>query len=331
VNNSNSISDYINTMPKIDLHCHLDGSFSLDYIKAYSGLNLTDDVLISKLQAPKDCDSLTTYLTCFDIPISCIQTKKGITHGVLDLIREASQEGVYYIEIRFAPSCSINSSLNYKDVYEAALEGCKKGLALYNVHSNIILCAMRHHSMDMNLEVIHTAMDYLGYGICALDLAGDESAFANSCFVELFEEAKRLGMPFTIHSGECGSVDNIKTAMDLGAKRVGHGIALYKDPYLVKECKKQGLGLELCPTSNFQTKASSNYKDYPLKYFLENGLLATVNTDNRTVSNTNMTKELAFVVNQLGIEEKDLLTLYKNSIEISFASDNIKDYLYKLI
>lgn len=331
MNNPTSTNHHIAKMPKIDLHCHLDGSFSLDYIKAYSGLNLPDEALIKKLQAPEDCASLTTYLTCFDIPISCLQTKEGITKGVIDLIKQASSENVRYIEIRFAPTCSVNNDLTYRDVYEAAIAGCKLGYSTYNVYSNIILCAMRHHSMDTNMKILHTAMDYLGQGVCALDLAGDESAFMNTEFVDLFKEAKRLGMPFTIHSGECGSVENVKLALELGAKRVGHGIALYRDEYLMRDCLKSNLGLELCPTSNFQTRAATDISSYPLRTFLDKGLLATVNTDNRTVSNTNMTKELTFSVDKLGIKEEDLYTIYKNSIEISFADDNIKNQLYKLL
>ncbi len=326
-----SIYESIFNMPKIDLHCHLDGSFSLDFIKAHSKTNICDEELIKKLQAPKDCDSLTTYLTCFDLPISCLQTKEGITNGVLDLIKQAAKENVKYIEIRFAPSCSINSSLNYSDIYEAAIEGCKQGHNTYNVYSNIILCAMRHHSMDTNMKVLHSAMDYLGHGICAIDLAGDESAFMNTEFIDLFKEAKRLGMPYTIHSGECGSVDNVKVALELGAKRVGHGIALCKDSILIEECQKSRLGLELCPTSNFQTRAVTNIDTYPLRLFLDKGLLATINTDNRTVSNTNMTKEFLLSLDKLQIKEEDLITIYKNSIEISFADDNIKNQLYKLI
>ncbi|MBO5425592.1 MAG: adenosine deaminase [Lachnospiraceae bacterium] len=323
--------EHIYNIPKIDLHCHLDGSFSLDFIKSYSNINMKDEELIKKLQAPADCDSLTTYLTCFDLPISCLQTKEGITNGVLDLIKQAAEENVKYIEIRFAPSCSVNSTLNYSDIYEAAIEGCKLGYNTCNIFSNIILCAMRHHSLETNLKVLHSAMDYLGHGICALDLAGDESAFMNTEFIDLFKEAKRLGMPYTIHSGECGSVDNIKVALELGAKRVGHGIALCKDSTLMKECQKSRLGLELCPTSNFQTRAVTNINTYPLRLFLDNGLLATVNTDNRTVSNTNMTKELHLSLEKLQIKEEDLITIYKNSIEISFADDNIKNQLYKLI
>ena len=330
MNNISNTFDFIRKMPKLDLHCHLDGSFSLPYVRKIVNPNLSDQELKKKLTAPADCQNLAHYLTCFDIPISCLQTPENITEGVLDVINQAALDNVKYIEIRFAPSCSVNENQDYKDIYEAAIKGVKLGKEKYNVYSNIIVCAMRHHDMNTNMKVLKSAMPYLGYGICALDLAGDEAAFGNETFIELFEKAKALGMPFTIHSGECGSSENIKIALELGAKRVGHGIALVKDINLMNECKKAGLGLELCPTSNLQTKAIRNINDYPLDTFLKNGLFATINTDNRTVSNTTMERELTLALEKLNISEENLITLYKNSIEISFADDNIKNELYKL-
>ena len=169
--------------------------------------------------------------------------------------------------------------------------------------------------------------DYIGHGICALDLAGDESIFPNEGFSDLFKTAKDMNIPFTIHSGECGSVENVKLAMEFGAARIGHGIALIKDTNLMEDIKRKHIGLELCPVSNFQTRAWEDHNTYPLRSFLDNGLLATINTDNRTVSNTCIVKELEQVCTRMSICEEDYLTLNKNSIEISFADDNLKHQL----
>lgn len=322
----NRYDNTINNLPKIDLHCHLDGSLSEDFVR--KALGLPDDFdLKSRLTAPSDCASLKEYLTCFDIPIQCLQTYDNIKNGVLDVIRQAAAENVKYLEIRFAPSFSVNENLSYDDIYRASIDGVALGRRLYNVESNIIVCAMRHLSPETNMKVLKTAMPYLGYGICALDLAGDEAAMGNEHFTELFETANSMGMPFTIHSGECGSSNNVKIALELGARRVGHGIALIKDTELIKDCVKKRLGLELCPTSNFQTKAVLAIDEYPLRSFMDMGLLATINTDNRTVSNTNMENELRIALEKLKLKEEELITIYKNSIELSFASDNVKDKL----
>ncbi len=321
----------IKKLPKIDLHCHLDGSLSYEFVSNRCAEINNIDVFKKRLCAPQDCSSLTNYLTCFDLPITLIQTKENIKAAVLDVIRQASLDNVRYIEIRFAPTFSVNDTQNYRDICEAAINGCNEGLLKYNVHANIILCAMRHLDYDTNKTVLKYARDYLGKGICALDLAGDESAFGNSEFVDLFSDAKKYELPFTIHSGECGSIRNVELALDFGAKRIGHGIALIKNNNLMKRCKEEGVGLELCPTSNYQTRAVSPNCPYPLKSFLDYGLLATVNTDNRTVSDTTMCNELEFIQKSHNISDEDIKKIYKNSVEIAFASDDVKHELLKHI
>lgn len=311
----------------MDLHCHLDGSFSPEFIKKATGDSRELHEIGNVLSAPSNCSSLTEYLTCFDLPIRALQTKENITAGVMDVLKKASLDGIKYIELRFAPNCSTDQSLSLPEVYEAAIAGTKQGLEKFGIHSNIILCAMRHHSIDTNMKILDTMYDYIGHGICALDLAGDESIFPNESFYDLFKRAKDMGIPFTIHSGECGSVENVRLAMEFGAARIGHGIALIKDANLMADIKKKGIGLELCPVSNFQTRAWEDYSTYPLRSFLDKGLLATINTDNRTVSTTSIEHELELVCTRMNIRDEDYLTLNKNSIEICFADDNLKNEL----
>ncbi len=315
----------------LDLHCHLDGSFSTDFVKQATGDNRTNQQLSQILSAPDDCSSLTEYLNCFDLPIQAIQTKDNITNGVLDVLSTAAADGVKYIELRFAPNCSLNEGLSLPDVYEAAIAGTKLGFEKYGIYSNIILCAMRHHTPDTNLRILDTMKDYMGHGICALDLAGDESMYPNENFVDLFKRAKAMDIPFTIHSGECGRTQNVRLAVELGASRIGHGIALIHDTSLMDEIRQKRIGLELCPVSNFQTKAWTDYSTYPLRTFMDSGLLATINTDNRTVSQTSIAKEMALSVSKLSIIEEDFITMNKNSIEISFADDNIKHKLLYML
>lgn len=325
--NNQSIISFIKNLPKIDLHCHLDGSLPIEYIA--KTLNITDDydTLSNKLQAPINCNSLAEYLTCFDLPIDCLNSKKNITSAVLNTIAAVSKENTKYIELRFAPALSESESLSLNDIIEAAILGTKLGYEKYNVHSNIIVCAMRHHPNNINMNVLKSALEFYQNGVCALDLAGDEAAFDNSLFIDLFKYANDCNFPFTIHSGECGSTENVKLAMEFGAKRIGHGIAMNKDINLIKECSKKGIGIELCPTSNYQTKAVKENEIYPLNNFLAHGILATINTDNRTVSSTTIENEFRLINDRFNIREEDLVTLTKNSIEISFANDNIKTKL----
>lgn len=181
---------------------------------------------------------------------------------------------------------------------------------------------MRHHSRVQNEAALDGAFAFFGKGVCALDLAGDEAAFPTKNFRWLFEKAREAGLPFTIHSGECGSVENVREALRLGAARIGHGIALARDEELMRQYKERHIGIELCPTSNLQTKAACA-QTYPLKAFLNFGLCVSVNTDNRTVSKTSMTGELETVYRWYQ-DEQMILRLLKNAVEMSFAPESVK-------
>lgn len=171
------------------------------------------------------------------------------------------------------------------------------------------------------MAMLYHARKFVGKGVCALDLAGDESAFPTRQFRELFAKAKEWGIPFTIHSGECGSVENVREALELGAKRLGHGIALEKSAELRKMCQEKQIGIEMCPTSNLQTKAVKDLKQYPLQQFLDEGLLVSIHTDNRTVSGTTLQKEQSY----FGEEVIRQCTL--NAIETAFTTEEIKNEL----
>lgn len=313
-------------LPKIDLHCHLDGSLPLSLVQ-----ELLDDpaIQIGQLQAAPDTASLAEYLEKFDLPVRCLQTEDGLFQSAYRLIEEVSKENIRYLEVRFAPMLSVNDTLSCRTVIESVIRGLAKGYQDFGVFSNVIVCAMRHHSEEQNLMMLKVSRELMGEGVCALDLAGDEAGFANQEFIHLFKEAKRLDMPFTIHSGECGSVENVRLAMELGAKRVGHGIALHKDLELMKEYAKRRIGLEMCPTSNLQTKAVKRMEDYPLLDFLKNDILVSVNTDNRTVSQTTMANELMIIYQSSGQNPEVIKTLLQNAIEMAFASDDIKQQLIK--
>ena len=310
-------------IPKIDLHCHLDGSIPIGVIRDI----LEDNAIqINQVQVDQNCTSLTRYLEKFNIPISCLQTKENLEKVAYSFMEDLSKENIKYIEVRFAPMLCTNENLSVLEVIESVLKGLQKGFCSFGIYYNVIVCAMRHHSMEHNMNMLKQARELLGYGVCALDLAGDETTFPTKNFKELFYEAKKMEMPFTIHSGECGSVQNVREALELGARRIGHGIALMKDRQLMEEFRKRRIGIEMCPTSNLQTKAIDCFENYPFHSFLEVGLLVNINTDNRMVSNTTMTKELTLI----NTNKEDSAIIYQilnNAIEMSFANDDVKNEL----
>ena len=316
----------IKKMPKVELHCHLDGSMPLALVQELSGdMAITND----DLQVTDDCPSLAKYLEKFRLPIQCLQTEAGLRRASYTLIQEAAAENVQYIEVRFAPMLSAHEGLSLHSTIESVIAGLDEGLREFGVYANVIVCAMRHISVEENMAMAKVAREFLGSGVCALDLAGDEAAYKTWEFSQLFVQAHNWDMPFTIHSGETGSLANVKTALELGAKRIGHGIALYQDEELIARYAHHGVGIEMCPTSNLQTKAIDSWNDYPLLRFVEQGLKVSVNTDNRIVSNTTLTKEFEKVYESCEYDGTIIRQLQVNAIETSFASDEIKHKLLR--
>lgn len=311
----------IKSMEKYDLHCHLDGSLSESCIRRLAeeaGISLDGCQLEKELRAEEDCKSLSEYLTKFDLPLRCLTSEKSFTEAVKDVMKTAAQEHVVYLEIRFAPMLSVTENLTANKIIEASIKGLKEGENLYGVKGNLILCGMRHQPVESNTKLAEIAADYHGYGVCALDLAGDEAAFPVKQQAEMFRKAKELGIPFTIHAGECGSTQSIWDAIELGASRIGHGIAAAKDETLMRYCADHKIPFEMCPVSNLQTKAVRTMEEYPFLRFLEAGIPVTINTDNRTVSNTSMAKELELLQGYYGIGDKVLVQLMENGKNGSF-------------
>lgn len=136
-------------------------------------------------------------------------------------------------------------------------------------------------------------------------------------------------MPFVMHSGETGNVENVRSALAMGASRIGHGIAMKKDQALMEACAAAGVGVEMCPTSNFQTKTVRSWKEYPLMDFMNAGIKVSVNTDNRTVSHTTMTRELTRIYEQYGRDGKLIFRLLENAADTAFDKE-IKEVYWKL-
>lgn len=319
-------------MPKIELHCHLDGSMGVDVTRrllAERGESYEREELVRLLEAPADCESLAEYLERFDLPIRCLQTREGLFAAAEDLALTAAKEHVKYLEVRFAPSFSTAEGLSVREVIESVQKGLAAAEEQADIRTGIIVCGMRHLDMETNLAMLAAARELYGCGVVACDLAGDEKAFPNAQYAEFFERARALGMQYTIHAGECGSRENIRDAVALGASRIGHGIAMRGDAELIRLCADRRIGVEVCPTSNLQTKALRDFTDYPFLEFYEAGVPLSVNTDNRTVSATSSTDEFMRLAEAGMMNERISEKIYRDSVEMSFAGDEVKHKLLK--
>ena len=304
----------------IDLHVHLDGSLDFDMVRKLAELQhqkrYNDEELISRMVAPKDCQDLNDYLTKFDYPLQLLQTKEALGLSVYELLKLQQKQGLTYSEIRFAPQLHLKQGLTQEEVVEAVLDGRQKfeeeGSAM---HSGIILCCMRGADDKLNYKTVEVASEYMGKGVKFLDLAGAEALFPTKNYKQLFRYAESLKVPYTIHAGEADGPQSIWYALEYGAKRIGHGVRCIEDTELIQRLAKDQIPLELCPTSNLNTKIFERIEHYPIPRLMDAGIKITINTDNMTVSNTTLEKELKLVEDTFRLSKEDMAGLQKNAKE----------------
>ncbi len=316
----------------IDLHLHLDGSLSLDTVKELAEMQdiplCDDEELTRKLKVSPDCRDLNEYLEKFDFPLSLLQTGEALEYSVRSLLNELSQKGYIYAEIRFAPQLHTQKAMTQKDAVIAAI----KGLSSSDLPANLILCTMRSdNNFNENKETIDIASEFLNKGVCAADLAGAEGLYPTDNFRYVFEYARRKGVPFTIHAGEAGGAGSVYSAIDMGAERIGHGVRSYEDKSLVKKLAGLKIPLELCPTSNLNTGVFKDIHDYPIMEYIKNGVIVTINSDNMTVSDTDVKKELELIEKAFSFGKDDIKKLLLNSARSAFADENTKAMLTEKI
>ena len=321
--------------PYIDLHCHLDGSITPEIAKKLAALQQiplparNDRELENLLSLPPDCENLNDFLRCFSLPLSLMQTREGIREAVFLVQENLRSQEVAYGELRFAPQLHRDQGLTQAQVLEAALEGLHRSPLL----CNLILCCMRGEKdqvREANLETVELARRYLTShgGVVALDLAGAEGLYPTRNFREEFRLAASYGIPFTIHAGEADGPDSVRCAIELGARRIGHGVRAVLDPEVLELLKEHRIPLELCPTSNRQTRAVTDMAKYPLRQFLELGIPVTVNTDDMAICRTTVARELDWLRSHCALTPEEEYILYCNAVEAAFTNEETRQKLY---
>lgn len=319
-------------LAKAELHCHLDGSLSLPAIRKLANmadiiLPNSDKELRKYVIAPAQTESLVDYLKTFEFIRPLLQTKEALRFAAYDVARQAALENVIYIEIRFAPELSMDKGLTASDTVFAVLECLADAQKEFNIVARALVCGMRQSSHKTTKEIIKHIVDLAPKGLVGFDFAGDEFSYPTDSLVDLIQEVKRSGYPMTLHAGECGCAKHIADSLNLGIKRMGHVTALTGQRALIKRFVEEDAVAEMCLTSNLQTKAASSIQSFPYQELYDAGGKITINTDNRTVSDTNLTKEYSLFVTYFGTKIEDFLVFNQNAVKASFTSDSEKDTL----
>ena len=304
-------------MKKIELHLHFDGSINVEYTNKLLGYDATDELIDTTSR------DLGEYLKKFELPIKLLQDLNNIEEYAYLLGKELERDEVIYAEVRFCPLFHVEK-YSIDEVVEAIRRGFKRGST---VKVNLIFCMMRHFSVQDNYKIIMLTKRFLGNGVVGIDLAGDEARYATENFKELFDIIRKEGIPFTIHVGEARSYESVNNAIDFGAKRIGHGISSIQSDEVVNKLIRMGVTLEICPSSNIDTDVIKSIESHPIKQLVDNGVLVTINTDNRTVSNTNLNKEYELLRKTFGFSDEDFLKFNLNAINCAFIGEDEKRLL----
>ncbi|HEX3774261.1 MAG TPA: adenosine deaminase [Polyangiaceae bacterium] len=312
-------------LPKTDLHVHLDGSLRLQTIlelaKAeHVELPASDvDGLRTAIGCGNNFGSLLEYLRGFDITLRVMQNEAALERIAFELAEDAHRENVRYMEVRYAPMLHTQRGLKLTKVVEAVLDGLRRARETYGIKANVIVCGIRNISPESSYQMAELAVAYKGRGVVGFDLAGAEADFPPKHHRAAFQLVRDNNINCTIHAGEAYGPESIAQAIHVcGAHRIGHGCRLREDGDLLHYLNDHRVPLECCPSSNVQTGAVKDLASHPIKLYFDLGLRVTVNTDNRLITDTSVSKELYLVHTKMGVPFADIKSMVVAGFKSSF-------------
>ncbi|MFE0404563.1 adenosine deaminase [Streptomyces nigra] len=324
----------IRRLPKAVLHDHLDGGLrpaTVVELAAEIGHTLptTDpDELAAWYFEAANSGDLVRYIATFEHTLAVMQTREGLLRTAEEYVLDLAADGVVYGEVRYAPELNTRGELTMAEVVETVQEGLAAGMAKAAaagtpVRVGTLLCGMR--MFDRVREAADLAVAFRDSGVVGFDIAGAEDGFPAADHLDAFQHLRRESVPFTIHAGEAHGLPSIHQAVQVcGAQRVGHGVRITEDIVdgklgrLAGWVRDRRVALEMCPTSNLQTGAATSIAEHPITALKDLGFRVTLNTDNRLVSGTTMTREMTLLVEEAGWTVEDLRTVTVNAVKSAF-------------
>jgi adenosine deaminase len=341
--------DLLQQLPKVLLHEHLDGGLRPGTVIdlagecGYAALPTKDPRELGEwFHRGANKGSLPEYLEGFAHTIAVMQTRSAIERVAFEFIEDMHQDGVVYAEVRFAPCFHTSTGLTPEAVVQAALDGLQRGEEKYGVRWGLIICAMRNKTDS--LEWAEMAIDFRHRGVVGFDLAGEEAGYPPKKHAEAFQAIQAANFYSTLHAGEAFGIASIWQALQIcGAHRLGHATRL-TDGMTIVDGKIVNMGslaqyildrripLEMCLSSNVHTGAVRSMAEHPFKLYFDRGFRVTLNTDDRLMSDTSMTKEFGIAVDQFGLDLADLEKITINSIKSAFLHfDDRLRLIYQVI
>ena len=314
-------------LPKIELHIHLDCSLSYETVKRLRPDTTIDD-FNNNFKASKSCSSLKQYIKCADNAISLMQSKESLELVMEDFFNQLIEDNVIYCEIRFAPLLHTEEGLNSREVLNIICNSMNILSKESGVITGLILCTLRHYSKQQSMETVKLAKEFKGKGVLGFDIAADEAGYPLDNHIDAFKYAVQNDISCTAHAGEAKGPESIWETIDkLKVKRIGHGVNCMKDPNLVKFLSENNYHLEVCVSSNIKTKTFNKIEDHPISQINKSSISMSINTDGRTISDTDLTNEYKFISKKFGWSIKEFKKCNLEAIKHAFISDEIKTLL----
>ncbi len=334
--------EIIRKIPKVELHEHLDGGLRPETIIELAGERNIEipskdpKELASWFHRGCNEKSLSLYLDTFKVTTAVMQDKESLFRVAKEEVEDLAKENVVYAEIRFAPELHTKGGLNLEEVVSTVLKGLQAGRKETGMEFGLILCAMRHERPELSLEIAELAVAFRERGVVGFDLAGDEYGHPAKKHIEAFQYIRNKNFNITIHAGEAFGLESIWQAIQIcEAHRIGHGVRIVEDMVVENgEIKKMGtlahfiqdkrIPLEMCLTSNIGTGAVKDYEEHPFPMLFRNHFRVFLSSDNRLMSDTNLSKEMAIAVNRYGFDIHDLEKCTINAMKSAFIHHDDK-------
>ena len=326
--------DLLQALPKTDLHVHLDGSLRpstvLDLARGVDvgvPLNTVKDVHTA-CHVPAECSSLEDYLRVFDITLALMQDEDALERIAFELAEDSHLENVRLLEVRYAPVLHQRDGLELDHVVAAVERGLQQARRRYGIRCGQIICGIRHLAPASSVALARLAVRWHRRGVIGFDLAGAELGNPAREHLEAFEIVRAANLSVTVHAGEAFGPVSIHQALHYaGARRLGHGTRLVEDPDLLAWVNNLRIPVEVCLASNVQTRAVRSLQEHPIGRYMAEGLRVTLNTDNRLVSSTTVTREYALAVEAFDLELDEVLGLVLNGFKAAFLPLEEKRHL----
>ena len=312
------------SLPKVELHLHLDCSLSFDVVKKLNPSISFQDYR-KDFVAPSKCPSLADYITRAIKGVELMQTKEQLRLVTLDLFDQLKSDNVIYAEIRFAPLLHLAKGLSGEEVVRAVNDAVVEGIKKTGIEAGIILCTLRHFSEAQSMATVHLFDKFENSQVVGFDIAADEAGFPITNHIKAFDYAHANGISCTAHAGEAKGPESVKeTLRFFRPSRIGHGVRSMEDTALIKILKDKGIHLEVCPTSNVQTNVFDKMESHNINRIYNAGVSMSVNTDARTISDVTLTKEYATLKKYFNWDKEHFLKCNLEAIGHAFASKEKK-------